>query len=430
MKTIFYIILTLLTISIFTNGVFADECSNSCTIKDAPAPVLQEYINNNRKIISNISSQLTANNVNNVFDQQYIKIYNSITNWNTFISWVDFLKLELSWEIPAPVKRDMELLKKEWKHLAKFLQNSILQNSSNTLIDNACSWIPNCQLSGTAGAIIWKLIENHSNVMEFYKLSLLGKSSSFKWNFILVKPNFKSELNNHYNSYTLTDCSKCEWEFNQRIKKAIKAISAKDKESKDGIQKWRDAWNILNGSKNWTAESNKRERELLQEKLSKDWITWNNGDTILKNLDKYNNNAYSNQNNPLDNSFSSFKDNIENNASAVSFASNVYQTVKQLYAKWTGYFSKNPKASIPIAVLTQTDWSIASANAIMRAVDNSYQKEVPFISAQDTNSDKLQARIIQMHINLSQAINILDKTRKFSEKVCWDQDRWNGKCKY
>jgi len=86
MKTIFYIILTLLTISIFTNGVFADECSNSCTIKDAPAPVLQEYINNNRKIISNISSQLTANNVNNVFDQQYIKIYNSITNWNTFIS--------------------------------------------------------------------------------------------------------------------------------------------------------------------------------------------------------------------------------------------------------------------------------------------------------------------------------------------------------
>jgi len=54
----------------------------------------------------------------------------------------------------------------------------------------------------------------------------------------------------------------------------------------------------------------------------------------------------------------------------------------------------------------------------MRAVDNSYQKEVPFISAQDTNSDKLQARIIQMHIDLSQAINILDKTRKFSEKVC------------
>ena len=159
-------------------------------------------------------------------------------------------------------------------------------------------------------------------------------------------------------------------------------------------------------------------------------MTWNNGKTILKNLDRYNNNAYSNQNNPIDNSFSSFKDNIENNASAVSFASNVYQTVKQLYNKWAWYFSKNPKASIPIAVLTQTDSNITSATSIMRAVDNSYQREVPFISAQDTGSDKLQARIIQMHIDLSQAINILDKTRKFSEKVCNDQDRWNWRCKY
>ena len=430
MKKTLYIIFTALTISIFTHSSFADECSQSCSIKDAPAPVLQEYINSNRKIISNIANQLTANNTNNIFNQQYNKIYNSITNWNTFNSWVDFLKLELSWEVPLPIKRDIQLLKKEWQYLAKFLQNSILQNSSNTLIDNACNWVSSCQLSGTASDIIWKLIENHSNVMEFYKLSLLGKSSGFQWNFILVKPNFKSELNNYYNSYTLTDCSKCEWEFNQKIEKAIKAISVTDKNSKDWIQQWRDAWSILNGSKNWTAEYNTRERELLQKKLSKDWVTWNNGDTILKNLDKYNNNAYSNQNNPVNNSFSIFKDTVERNANAVNFASNVYKTVKQLYNKTTGYFSKNPKAVIPVSILTQTDWNITSANAIMRAVDNIYQREVPFISAQDTNSDKLQARIIQMHIDLSQAINILDKTRKFSEKVCNDQDRWNGRCKY
>ena len=254
MKKLFYITASLITLSIFTNGSFADECSNSCTIKDAPAPILQEYINNNRKVISNISNQLTPNNVNNVFDKQYNKIYNSITNWNTFSSWVDFLKLELSWEVPLPVKRDMQLLKKEWEYLAKFLKSSILQNSSSSLVDNACNWVSNCQLSWTAWDIIWELIANHSNVMEFFKLSLLWKQSSFQWNISLVKPSFKSELNNHYNTYTLTDCSKCEWEFNQKIEKAIKAVSWEDKKWKDGIQEWRDAWNILNGSKNWTSQ--------------------------------------------------------------------------------------------------------------------------------------------------------------------------------
>jgi len=59
----------------------------------------------------------------------------------------------------------------------------------------------------------------------------------------------------------------------------------------------------------------------------------------------------------------------------------------------------------------------------MREIDNAYQREIPFIAAQDTNSDKLQGRIIQMHIDLSQAINTLDKTIPFAQKVCNDQDR-------
>jgi len=94
MKRIITFIIILSAISISTGSVFGDDCSNSCSIKDAPAPVLQEYIDNNRKIISNIANQLTPdsdNSIAGVVSREYIKIYNSITNWNTFSSWVNFI---------------------------------------------------------------------------------------------------------------------------------------------------------------------------------------------------------------------------------------------------------------------------------------------------------------------------------------------------
>lgn len=432
MKRIITFIIILSAISISTGSVFGDDCSNSCSIKDAPAPVLQEYIDNNRKIISNIANQLTPdsdNSIAGVVSREYIKIYNSITNWNTFSSWVDFLKIELSWEIPVPVKRDLTLIAKEWENLARFLKNSILQSSQATVIENACNGIENCQLSWTAWNMIWQLIENNSNIQEFYKLSILWKESSFRWNLSLVNSNFKSELQNYYNTYTLTNCSQCEWEFGQKITEAIKAISAQDQKSKEWIQKWKDAWNTLNGSKNNTVEYAKRERELLQAELSKQWVSWNNGEAILKNLDRYNNNAYSNQNNRLNNAVAITKESLESNANALSYASSVYQSVKQLYQKWSSYLSWNTP-TVPISELVNIDSSVTSAQSIMREIDNAYQREIPFIAAQDTNSDKLQGRIIQMHIDLSQAINTLDKTIPFAQKVCNDQDRWNWRCKY
>ena len=429
MKKILLIFL-LLTLSFSTKGVFADQCSNSCKIKDTPAPVLQEYIDNNRKIILNISRQLIQNNTNSIMKQQWIKIYNSITNWNTFSTGIKMLKINLDWEVPFPVNRDMELLNKEGAFLGKFLQDSISNHSSDSPITNLCNGVDNCNLTdGSAWEILWKIIANHNNITEFYRLSLLWKESSFKWNITLTKTDFKSELNNFYNQYTLVDCSQCENGFLNIISKSITIISENFEESKDWIQQWKDAWNLLNGSKNPTAEYARLERELLQVELSKQWVGWNNGETLLKNLDRYNNNAYSNQNNPINNAFSNFEVTIQTNADGVNFASNVYQSVKQLYNKWASYL-KWDTPTVPISVLTQIDSRITSATAIMEAVDNSYQKEVPFISAQDTNSDKLQARIIQMHIDLSQAINILDKTRAISEKVCNDQDRWNWRCKY
>jgi len=58
MKKYIYIILLALFIGSTTKS-FADECSNSCQISDAPAPVLTEYFTNIETLQSNILEVLS-----------------------------------------------------------------------------------------------------------------------------------------------------------------------------------------------------------------------------------------------------------------------------------------------------------------------------------------------------------------------------------
>ena len=51
-----------------------------------------------------------------------------------------------------------------------------------------------------------------------------------------------------------------------------------------------------------------------------------------------------------------------------------------------------------------------------------YNNESIIAQVQDTNTQKLQAKLISMHANIVSAINTLEKIIPISEKVCNDQD--------
>jgi len=57
MKKFFYVLPILFLIWLNTHS-FADECSNSCQISDAPAPALTEYFTNIETLQSNIIEAL------------------------------------------------------------------------------------------------------------------------------------------------------------------------------------------------------------------------------------------------------------------------------------------------------------------------------------------------------------------------------------
>lgn len=403
-------------------------CSQTCKIKDTPAPLLKEYIDQNKKLIQNINvsiSKITP--PENSLKQQATNIYNQLFNWTDYYTQTEFLKINLTWTIPTPIKRDLELLENQSEVLSTLYKQLIKRWYTYEVLNDICNWVSHCDLDWTVKNIFVSIINNNNNILSFFRLSIMWRQSEFQKPLTLVWPTFTSEMYNYYNKHTLNDCWNCEWESWSTINKMISKASQNFKKWRDGIKDWKDAITLM---KWWNTESTnyqERERELLQRELWKQWISWKQWDAILKNLDRYNNTEYSNDNNSVDNSYNRFAQNVDMNnaAKAVTTFMDAIQQIRDQYSQnW------EEVESIPLSAISTSTDNVTSSNDIMKELDIIYQSQIPFLAAQDLNSEKLQTRIIKMHIDLSQSINILDATIASAEKVCQDQDAWTWKCRY
>ena len=130
MKKFYYIMWILLFTAVFQYS-YADECSNSCMIADAPAPALTEYFTNLESIQSNILEVLSdaeSNIISNDSDEETSQIqaeweaslsawkrvlqsFNSLLSFNDYYGSFDFkIALPITNEVPNEVKREQPLL--------------------------------------------------------------------------------------------------------------------------------------------------------------------------------------------------------------------------------------------------------------------------------------------------------------------------------
>ena len=86
--------------------------------------------------------------------------------------------------------------------------------------------------------------------------------------------------------------------------------------------------------------------------------------------------------------------------------------------------------SIPIELLQKTQNSVAVTERITDEISALYSAQESLIIVQDTTVTNLMSKMIEMHVNLSEAIDILNKTTSVSEDVCNAQWKWLWKCKY
>ena len=431
-KIIKYIILLLIFNVLFLQPVKA-ECENdSCKIKDWPAQVLLDYFNETRRIVRNITNGITKDNKNsklerdkNRLQKNIIQWYNQIINWDGYFSTFNYyITLPIIWEIPYEVKRDHNLITREIEFLNKYFKKIISKWYSDTKIKKVCSWVKNssnCKLDNKkAKQILIELIQNTERILELYRLSISDKKDEFehKDSLILVDKNiFITEITNHYNNFTLSDCSRCDEWFMYRVNEAIEEIGSNFSDWDKGIKLWQDAWKLAQ----WIDTDDKKikERKILTTELSRQWISWDNASTILWNSKRYNEDlgnrwdaiAYSTDNNFLTNTFNAFVRNISTQIN--EFEEAILQT-------------HNRKMSIE--KLTKTTNKISKQQDLWARIAELYQKELPFAQIQDNNTEALQTRIILMHYQIIQAVNTLEKTIPIARKICNTQDNWNWNC--
>ena len=433
------------------------ECDSWCKIKDATPEIILKYIQNNRKVINNISKyskkwkhfinvptqwhlEWTKFSTYNSFSTGiWLRIYNSLFNWTKVKSGFQYFLSNIDWDVPYPIKRDLRLIDNQNEILNRLLTNI---TSNWYTIDNLdpkklCEWVDDwwkCEkfIWNNIEDSIRNLIQNNSTInliirkeLWFMWFKSIVGSDSYNELF-LVDDNFKTELKKYYNKSTYESCAKCKWWSIYRVKKMKDKILLNDKAWKNWIQEWKDAWDLLIWVQDKDNEKEQKlEKSLLQEELSRQWVSSNNWKAVINSLKNFNwkKFGFSLWNNPITNSFRNFADAI----------------TRPFQSKTVNDFTKtigSLKDAIPdkdIFSIDEINFSkknLTNDDAVFQNINIAIKSNLWLIAKQNKSTDKLQARIIQLHINLIQTINMLEKIRPRTEKICNDQDYWNWICSY
>jgi hypothetical protein len=437
-KNILYIIPIIITLTL-SNQVSADECSQSCKIADAPAPALTEYLTNLSSIKSNILDTLSEaeSEIEEISGDEEDSGFSQVNSWlnsakdktkwllaslNSLLSFNDYfwnfdfkITLPITNEVPKEVTRDHRKIESETERFMQILKKAENRWTAWAKITNVCSGVSNCTLWDlSVRDLLLKVIKNNKNITRLYETSILDKAFlAENRNFILVSDDFESQIETYYNKDTLGSCSKCEWNTWATLWDKIKNISFKNGTYKEWVQKWKDAWALLRwGKASWWQEA--VQTRLLNEYLWEQWISGSQADVVLDNLNKYSSWGLSSSN-PLFNSESYAQASIENEIDTFS------QTLQEQFA-W--------EEKVPIVANTKVNSEIKATEDLKSEIKSIFEDQLPFAQWQDVASQELQLRILRMHFSLIRSINMLDKNKKSTEKLCDKQGTGDWKCSY
>lgn len=400
-------------------------CSE-CKIKDWPPEVLTNYISNLKKVRTNISKTLLEQEnekakLKKDYDATKSKVnsfFNGIIDWDSYYSLFDFYVMySAKNEYVMEVWRDYNLLENESKWMEKYLKYVTSKWLDNFKIskEKVCAEVENCNIEWNILDVIGELIKNHEAIKEYYRLSIVGKKDMFNKKMQLVEVNFTTHFWEYYNENTTKNCSLCEWASFDKIKQEITKITNRQQNAKDGIKSWQDAIAMLDGTKD-KREYERLERDLLKRQLARDGTSTQSSQNALKNLERYNQWWwYSLNNNFITNSFDHLKNSVT--SQIVWFRDSIVQQ-----------FRNAGKKSVPSQHFSTNRDDLKITKWVEETIKELYNRELPYAQLIDTSTDNLQWKIIELHYNMAQSINSMNKTKKVSEKVCNSQAQWLWNC--
>ncbi len=420
MKKIIIITFILLLI---TNHSYAEWDCSACTIKDTPAEVLQDFLKNQKTVISRIkskaswkSAKVSVNTVLTDFNQSY----NSIVDFTNYFDSFEYLKLELFTSVPKEIRRDRTKIENWLTNIQNEIERSAKRRYSwvNLTSDDLCSGLENCYLSWSVLDVLTELSKNNSKVLSLYENSILW-TNTVKEKFILVPDTFYTDMIASYNKNTLMDCSLCKGWFTDTIKQKIKDISENMKSTWDSTKYWKEWWNLLT----WNvtdADLKKLEKDLLTKELAKQWLSKNQSEIILKNLDKFYDKTwwwwYSTDNNFISNSLASVAHSIG------LFINSFNDVISNL--KKTDFVDNK----LNIDQITIEKDKKEATNEMYIGMQEIYAELIKEASMQSIVDEKSINKLLHIHTTLSKTLSNLVKTVPLSEKACKKQCTWYWVC--
>ncbi|MDD3144538.1 MAG: hypothetical protein PHV23_00340 [Candidatus Gracilibacteria bacterium] len=420
---------------IITFFVFITIINNTyaagCVIKDKSSPALLEYIENNRKIIKTISSQLsedtTKESLSKNIDDEYnktkssgLKIYNQIFNFDSYYSYFSyFATFPISNEVPKEVKRDYKLIESEGKGIKYYLDQIVKNGKSELVIKNICKDITvNCDFTEemTAAEIIGKLTANNEAIMDLFRNAVIGEIYKNPTKLTLINNNFEAEIQTNYGIVAYSKCSEEKGGFFDTISTKIQEIGELNKEGKDGIQKWKDAIDLMLGNDTTNEKYSDTEKRVLKNELSKQGISGDSQSNMLNSLEKYNSEGLSKDNNFIKNTFNNTRVKLEKKLRAFK-----NEVIGDFFKKKTG-------DSISIESTISAQKNSTDTNKIKEDIDKQYLELLNLSADSETNTANLRSRILNVHFDLSNSINTLEGICPNSVNVCKQQDSGKGDC--
>lgn len=416
------VILIILVLFITINLTYAEDDCSLCTIKDAPADVLQKFIENQRTVISRITNKakwkkdtLSLEDIETKFNQSMIDIINFDGYFDDFA----YISLELFTSVPSEIRRDKLKIENELTNLQNYIERSIKRRYSwvNVSKDDICEWIDNCTLSWSVLGVLTELAKNNSNILSLYENSILGQNT-VKEKLIIVPDTFYEELIKHYNKNTLMSCSTCKWWFFEQIAEKVKSISNNMKYTWKAIRYWKDAWALLI----WDitdSELKKLEKDLLVRELARQWLSKSQAQIILNNLDKFYDKTwwwwFSTENNFITNSIT-------------SIISTLWKYINSFEDVISHLTEEELKEWVNINRIPSEARKKDSTEEMYIEMQKIYASLVKEASMQSIVDEKSINKLLMIHTTLSKIISNLEKTVKPAQNVCKDQCAWVWNC--
>lgn len=417
----YFIIIFIFLITI-KSSYATDDCS-SCSIKEAPAEVLQKFIKNQRTILSNIANAVSWKKDNKnlkTLQEDFTQSINNIISFDNYFESFNYIIAELTTSIPAEIRRDKTKIENELTNVQNQIEKSIKRRYSWVELtkDQICKWIDkndNCNLTWNLLSILTELSKNNSNILSLYENSILWQNTT-KVDFIIVPNTFYEEMIISYNKNTLMDCSMCEWWFFKKAADSIKAITENIKYTWKATKYWKDAWNLLTWNVKKT-DLKKVEKDLLMKELARQWLTKEQSQIILENLRKFNDKWwFSTENNFIVNSINSWNSFV---VKFIRFFDDVLIAIQK--NSWN-------KDTIEISYISTEINTKDSTYVLYTQMQEIYKNLNDVAWIQSMVDEKSIDKLIRIHATMAKLISNLENIIKPAQKVCNDQCWWLWNC--